>query len=423
MDGRSRMLTASLVGNTIEFYDFFVYANAAALVLGPLFFPSESDLAARLAAWASFALAFAARPLGAAVFGHLGDRHGRRRTLYRSLVLTGCSTVGIGLLPTFDQIGWAAPLALCLLRLAQGFGLGGEWAGAVLIAVERTPRDKRGWYGAIPQLGAPIGLVLANGVFLGLDAVLEPPAFASWGWRVPFLLSSILIVLGLWARARRMDPEISGSPTAQGATPLGLLFRHNMSAVILAASGALSGFVLFYLCSTYMLSHSTTALGLTRHAVLLTQTTGAIAMAAGVLAGGALCLRIERDAAMVLTLALTLTLGPLLPFALRTGSLGSVWLFVTPALFLMGLSYGVLGSWLPARFPEGVRYSGAAISFALAGVLGGAVTPLICELLEAWLGAAGLAFYLSATNVLSLAAALVAQRLLRRTRRAATAHG
>ena len=223
-----RVLAASLIGTAVEFYDFYIYATAASLVLGPAFFPQSSASAQLLAAYASFGIAFVARPVGAVVFGHFGDRIGRKSTLVASLVLMGGSTVLIGCLPTYAQIGWVAPLLVCLLRFGQGFGLGGEWGGAALLAVENAPPGKRAWFGMFPQLGAPVGFLCANGFFLFLDLILPKDAFVAWGWRLPFLASAVLVGLGLWIRlklteTRAFKEALEHAPPS--AVPLSELFR------------------------------------------------------------------------------------------------------------------------------------------------------------------------------------------------------
>jgi MFS family permease len=237
---------------TVEFYGFFLYANAAALVFAPLFFPAASPGTQQLGAWATFAIAFLARPLGGVLFGHLGDRHGRHVGLAASLLLMGGSTVAIGLLPTFGQIGWLATTLLCAMRLGQGLALGGEWGGAVLIAVERAPAARRTLFGMVPQLGAPLGLLLADGMFLVLDLALPPEEFAWWGWRIPFLATAPLILLASWAR-QRLAPARSASSSQRARLPARAVLGH-WPALLAGTLAAMLGFVLFYLSSSFALA-------------------------------------------------------------------------------------------------------------------------------------------------------------------------
>jgi MFS family permease len=260
----SRALLASFMGTSIEFYDFYIYATAASLVLGGLFFPSGSPQAQQLAAFATLAVAFIARPIGAVLFGHFGDRIGRKSTLVVSLLTMGLSTTLIAVLPTYAQAGLWAPLALCLLRFGQGLGLGGEWGGAALVAVENAPPGWRARYGMFPQLGAPAGLLAANGLFLLMGAWLSPEQFRAWGWRIPFALSSILVIVGLWVRLRLAEtPAFTASlrKAVPPKLPLATLIRFHWRGLAFGTFGAIGCFALYYIVTSFTLSYATRTLG------------------------------------------------------------------------------------------------------------------------------------------------------------------
>ena len=262
---RSRVVLASLIGTTIEFYDFYVYATAAVLVFPHLFFPTGDATTALLSSFAVFGAAMVARPLGAIVFGHLGDKHGRKATLVGALLTMGIATFLIGLLPTYAMVGWLAPLLLVILRIAQGFALGGEWSGAALVATENAPAGKRAWYGTFPQLGAPIGFIIANGLFLVIAALLpsdDPSmpsqAFLDWGWRIPFLFSVVMVIVGLWVRLRLVESTAFSNASKQGKLtrlPLASVFKNHWKHLILGTFFMLATYVLFYLMTTFSLSY------------------------------------------------------------------------------------------------------------------------------------------------------------------------
>ena len=284
-----RILTASLVGTAVEFYDFYIYGTAAALVFGPLFFPSESPSAQLMLSFMSFGLAFFARPVGAIVFGHYGDRIGRKSTLVASLMLMGVSTLLIAFLPTYAMVGWVAPLLLCLLRFGQGFGLGGEWGGAALLAVENAPPGWRSRFGMFPQLGAPVGFVAANGLFLLLGLGLSDSDFADWGWRIPFLLSAVLVGLGLWVRLKIGETPAFADALAQEvpvAVPIGELFRHHLVVTLAGTFAVVACFAIFYLATSFALAHGTTALGYPKEQFLLIQLGAILFMAVGIIFAG-----------------------------------------------------------------------------------------------------------------------------------------
>jgi len=403
-----RVLAASLIGTSIEFYDFYVYTTAAALVFGELFFPQASRAAQQLLAFATIGVAFVARPLGSIFFGHFGDRVGRKSTLVASLLTMGISTTLVAFLPTYLTAGWIAALLLCVLRFGQGFGLGGEWGGAALLAVEHAPPGKRARYGMFPQLGAPVGFVAANGLFLILGALLTPAQFHDWGWRVPFVLSAALVVVGLWIRLRLAEtPEFAASlaEAPPPKVPLGELLSRHFGALAVGTIGAVACFALYYVATAFMLGYGTKTLGYSMKAFLGIQLGAILFMAIGIYAAAWLSDRRydERRVLMagcVGTMLAVLLMAPLM----NSGSLLAVFLFLTLSLTLMGFVYGPLGAWLPGLFPARVRYTGASMAFNVAGVLGGGLTPLIAQTLALRGGLLWVGLYSGGAALISLVA-------------------
>ncbi len=399
-----RVLTASLVGTAVEFYDFYIYGTAAALVFGPLFFPSESPSAQLMLSFMSFGLAFFARPVGAIVFGHYGDRIGRKSTLVASLMLMGASTLLIAFLPTYAMVGWAAPLLLCILRFGQGFGLGGEWGGAALLAVENAPPGRRGRFGMFPQLGAPVGFIAANGLFLLLGLGLSDAEFAAWGWRIPFLLSAVLVGLGLWVRLK-----IGETPTfaealekeAPVAVPLGELLRHHLVVTLAGTFAVVACFAIFYLATSFALAHGTTALGYPKEGFLLIQLGAILFMAVGIIFAGYASDASSAHRVLAWGCGATILVGFLFGPALASGSWAIVGLGLAASLFVMGLVYGPLGGWLTGLFPVRVRYTGASVAFNLGGILGGAMAPIVAQALSDWGGTAMVGLYLAVAGLVS----------------------
>jgi MFS family permease len=399
-----RILTASLVGTAVEFYDFYIYATAAALVFGELFFPAESKTAQQMLSFASFGLAFIARPVGAIVFGHFGDRVGRKSTLVASLMLMGGSTVAIAFLPTYQQVGWLAPLLLCLLRLGQGFGLGGEWGGAALLAVENAPPHRRNTWGMFPPLGAPVGFLMANGLFLILGLALDEAQFRAWGWRLPFLVSAVLVVLGLWVRLKLTEtPAFVEAEQAEALpkVPIATLMLDHGRAVLAGTGGVIACFALFYLATAFTLGYGTKSLGYGREAMLAVELVAILFLAAGVIVASVTADRTGARRMLVIgfmgCMVAGLAMGPML----GAGSLFVVFLWLAFALFVMGFAYGPLGGWLPSLFPAGVRYTGVSMTFNLGGILGGAVAPIAAEAL-AHRGLGWIGLYLVGAGLLSL---------------------
>jgi metabolite-proton symporter len=407
-----RVLFASLVGTTIEFYDFYIYATAAVLVFPALFFPAADPATATLQSLATFALAFFARPIGSAVFGHFGDRVGRKATLVAALLTMGISTVVIGLLPTYAQIGVVAPVLLALCRFGQGLGLGGEWGGAVLLATENAPPGKRAWYGMFPQLGAPLGFFLATGTFLLLGMALDQQAFMSWGWRLPFIGSAVLVLLGLWVRLSIDEtPEfqrVLERNERQRMPVLEVLARHPR-ALAAGVFGSLATFVLFYLMTVFALSWGTTALGYPREQFLWLQMLGVLCFAATIPIAASLADRRGRRLAMLVVTAVIFGFGLAFENLFVAGSPAGALLFLALGLALMGFTYGPLGTLLAGLFPAPVRYSGTSLAFNLSGILGASLAPYIAIWLATHHGLAWVGHYLALAALLSFAALLAAR--------------
>jgi metabolite-proton symporter len=402
-----RVLLASLVGTTIEFFDFYIYATAAVLVFPRLFFAASDASAARLQSLATFALAFFARPIGSALFGHFGDRVGRKATLVAALLTMGLSTVLIGLLPTYAAVGIVAPFLLAVCRFGQGLGLGGEWGGAVLLATENAPAGKRTWYGMFPQLGAPLGFLCSSGVFLLLTRQLTDAEFYSYGWRMPFLASALLVFVGLYVRLRLTETPAFRRAIENNErvrVPILTVFVAHQRVLVLGSLVVTTTFVLFYLMTVFALSWGTTALGYARKDFLLLQMVGVLFLAATIPLSAMIADR--RGSRSVLMLA-TLAIGVFgLAFAplFRPGSAIGVLVFLALGLALMGFTYGPLGTALTELFPTAVRYTGTSLSFNMAGILGASLAPYIATWLAAHLGLAYVGYYLSAAALLSLGA-------------------
>lgn len=409
-----RVLLASLVGTSVEFYDFFIYAVAASLFLGPLFFPSSSPSAQLLASYASFGLAFVARPVGAILFGHFGDRIGRKSTLVASLLLMGGSTTLIAFLPTYGDVGWVATLMLCALRMGQGLGLGGEWGGAALLAVENAPQGWRGRFGMVPQLGAPIGFIAANGVFLVLGTQLGPDEMLRWGWRIPFLASALLVGVGLWVRLKLTETPAFAAALKEAppeVVPIATVFRGHLHAVLSGTLGGITCFAIFYLTTAFLLGYGTTALSYGRSEFLLAQIGGTVFLALGIALSGALSDRYSPRVVLMLGCAGTLVMaGPLMAPMVESGSVGLSFIYLSIALLCMGLAYGPLGAWLPGLFPARVRYTGASVAFNLGAILGGAIAPFVAQTMAQAGGLTPVGLYLSGCGLISLLGLLIAQR-------------
>ncbi|UOE44433.1 MFS transporter [Agromyces larvae] len=441
-NSRGRVILASLIGTTIEFYDFYAYATAAVLVFPTLFFPTGDATTALLASFAVFGAAMVARPIGAVVFGHFGDKHGRKATLVASLLTMGIATFIIGLLPTYGQIGWFAALALLVLRLAQGFALGGEWSGAALVATENAPEGKRAWYGTFPQMGAPVGFIIANGLFLLIN-FLAPSSewFLEWGWRVPFLFSAVMVIIGLWVRLKLVESSAFEKVTTKGAVrkvPLGTVFRYHWKELILGTFFMLATYVLFYLMTSYTLAWGTKPAdvetaqakadaagaafdpaafypggGFAYPDFVTMQIIGVVFFGVFTLLSGPIADAVGRRRLLIWVTAAIIVFGFtfnvfLLPAAdpRFAGALAQAFLIF--GFTLMGATFGPMGALLPELFPTNVRYTGSAVAYNVSSILGAAVAPFIALALWALVGEPWLVgVYLSAMGVLTLISLLL----------------
>ncbi len=416
--GTRRILLASLVGTSVEFYDFYIYATATSLVFGPLFFPSSSPSAQLLAAYASFGLAFLARPIGGILFGHFGDRVGRKSTLIASLMLMGIATFLIAFLPPYAAIGWAAPALLCLLRLAQGLGLGGEWSGAALLATENAPPGWSGRFGSVPQFGAPIGFIAANGFFLVLGALLTPAQFLAWSWRLPFLASAILVALGLWVRLKLVETPAFRAALEEApppAVPLSEVMRGHLGLTVAGTLGVVACFAIYYLSTAFALGYGTTKLGYDRQSFLAVQLGAILFLGAGIGLAGWASDRFRPSTVMLWGCVGAIVSGVALAPLLGGGSLGKVFLFLALALFSMGFVYGPLGAWLTSLYPARVRYTATALAFNLGGIIGGGLTPAVAQLLATRGGLGLVGAYLGGAALLSMIGIVAARRATVRT--------
>ena len=400
----AQVLFASLIGTAIEFFDFYIYATAAVLVFPKLFFPASDPAAATLASLATFAIAFFARPIGSAVFGHFGDRVGRKTTLVAALLTMGLSTVSIGLLPTYETIGVAAPLLLAVCRFGQGLGLGGEWGGAVLLAIENAPPGRRAWYGMFPQLGAPVGFICSAGIFLTLSAWLTDAQFFSFGWRIPFLASSALVLVGLYVRLRITETPVFREALQHKAPtkmPMIAVLTEQPGALVRGILMSLATFVLFYLMTVFTLTWGTTALGYTRQQFLMIQLFGILFFAITIPISAVLADRYGRRLTLI---AATVGIG-LFGFALapwlQAGTSGAM-LTLAVGLTLMGFTYGPLGTALAELFATRVRYTGSSLTFNLAGIFGASLAPYAATWLAKNYGLAYVGYYLTVSALLTL---------------------
>ncbi len=400
-----RLAAASLAGTAIEFYDFFVYGTAAALVLGPLFFPTFSPLAGTLAAFATFGVGFVARPLGSVLFGHIGDRRGRRPVLVASLLLTGASTVAAGCVPTYESIGTAAPLLLLVLRFLQGLGLGGEWGGAVLLTAEHAPAERRALWSSFPQIGPAVGFVLANGVMLVLSASLSEAQFAAWGWRVPFWAAGMLAVAGLWLRSSLAESPSFLEIDDHARVPLAEVVRDHWRLVLLTAGALAVGYAVFYAVTTWSLAYGTERLGVSRTVML------ACIMAAVVVMGAltpVVALLGDRYGRRPLCLtgcaAAAVWMCPMVAL-LSTGEPLLMFLGFLVAMIAFATMFAVIAAYLPELYEPRVRCTGAAVGYNLGGVLGGALTPIVATALAEHEGRVpwGVGTYLTGIALFSLA--------------------
>lgn len=406
---RGRVIVASLIGTTVEFYDFYVYATAAVLVFPKLFFPGQNETTQLLSSFAVFGVAFIARPLGSVVFGHFGDKFGRKGTLVASLLTMGIATFLIGCLPTASVPGWEfwAPALLVIMRFAQGLALGGEWSGAALLATENAPANKRAIYGTFPQLGAPIGFIIANILFLVFSYTLTPAAFEAWGWRVPFLVSAVMVIIGLYVRLKLIEtPAFTKvlETNEVAKLPIGRVFRTSWWPLILGTFIMLATYVLFYLMTTFTLTYGTRpatldaakaaaektgkpmteaaaaafvpGLGYTRNDFLWMLIAGVVFFGIFTLVSGPLAEKYGRRKMLIAVTLGIFAFGLLFVPLFSAGFVGTMALLIL-GFSLMGLTFGPMGALLPELFPTNVRYTGSAVSYNLSSILGAAVAPFI----------------------------------------------
>ncbi|WP_237741674.1 MFS transporter [Tsukamurella sp. 1534] len=417
-----------MVGTTIEFFDFYIYATAAVLVFPTLFFPKGDDTAALLASFATFGLAFAARPLGSILFGHFGDRVGRKATLVGSLLTMGIATFLIGVLPTFESTGYLAPALLALMRFAQGLGLGGEWSGAALLATETAEKGKRAWAAMWPQLGAPFGFFLANGVFLLIMQVMDYDsksadanhAFMTWGWRIPFLLSAIMVIVGLYVRLKLTETPVFARAVEEGKkvkAPLGEVLRTAWRPLIIGTFVMVATYTLFYLVTTWIVSYGTgkvvdksgIKLGISYIDFLQMQLIAVLFFAVFVAVSGRLADRFGRRLVLIIVTVAIMAYGLSFYWILNPESTTETTMLVVliAGLTLMGLTFGPMSAVLPELFATNVRYTGSGISYNFASILGAAIAPFIATWLVSSYGVGWVGVYLAIAGGATLIALLV----------------
>ncbi|MBU0620869.1 MAG: MHS family MFS transporter [Gammaproteobacteria bacterium] len=406
----TRIAFASFIGTAIEFYDFYIYGLAVAMVIGPIFFPNSDPAVQALNAFLTFGIAFLARPFGALLFGHFGDRIGRKTTLVASLLVMGISTTLIGVLPSYEMVGWVAPALLCLLRFGQGFGLGGEWGGAALLAAEYAPKGKRGWFGMFPQLGPPVGFLFAVGSFLLLANMLDDAAFRDWGWRIPFLASAVLVVIGLYVRLKLEETPVFTQALkthAPAKLPLVQLFAHHAKPLVLGALLMVVCYALFYLTTVFSLSYGVSKLGIARPDFLGMLCIAVLFMAAATPLAAWAGDRFGRRPVLIVAGIAALLSGFLMEPMLNSGSTVQITAFLSLELFLMGATFAPMGALLPELFPTAVRYTGAGAAYNLGGILGASLAPYIAQQLVQHGGLSWVGGYISVAAAISVTAALL----------------
>ncbi|RCL00615.1 MAG: metabolite:H+ symporter (MHS) family protein [Candidatus Tokpelaia sp. JSC188] len=406
----TNVLFASLIGTTIEFFDFYIYATAAVLVFPHLFFKSSDQTAMLLQSLATFAIAFFARPIGAAIFGYYGDRIGRKTTLLSSLMIMGLSTVAIGLLPTYETIGKLASILLAFCRFGQGFGLGGEWGGAVLLAIENAPPDKIAWYGCFPQLGAPLGFLLSSSTFLLLSEFMNNDQFFHYGWRIPFIGSSVLILVGIYVRLKITETPAFQKVIDEGEIvkmPLITVFSEHKRMIILSTMITLTTFLLFYLMTVFTLSWGTSALGYSRKTFLILQLFSMAFFAITILVSALLANRCGLRFTMILVSIATILFGLFMMPLFTKDNLIGVISFLSLGLTLMGMSYGPLGTMLSELFPARIRYTSISLTFNLGSIFGASLAPYTATWLATHYGSGYVGYYLAASAFLTMIALIM----------------
>lgn len=402
------VILASMMGTAIEFFDFYAYGTASAAYFPKVFFPQMTPLLATLLSLLTFGVAFVARPVGSFVFGHFGDRLGRKKTLVVSLLVMGVATVAIGFIPGYQSIGVGGALMLCLCRFVQGIGLGGEWSGAVLVATENAPADKRALYGAFPEVGAPIGFFICNGLFYVLEKVLTPAQMMSFGWRVPFWASSVLVVIGLYVRHRLQETPLFKLAQERDNTtrsPLKVVFKENWREILKGTFLMGATYAMFFTLTTWSLSFATTALGFSHSEFLLLLMAAIVEFAVLIMTTSVLADKVGRKKVLMTASVALVVFSLVFPYFLEgQHNMVGMLLFLGLGFVVMGTLYGPVGAVLPELFPTKVRYSGAGITYNLAAVVGAAVAPTITTWLIATFGLHYAGMYMFVLAVVSVVA-------------------
>jgi metabolite-proton symporter len=421
-----RIAAACLVGSTVEFYDFLIYGTAAALVFPTVFFPHLSPAVAATASLGTFATAFLSRPLGAVVFGHFGDRLGRKRTLVATLLIMGLSTVAVGLVPSTAAIGVTAPLILIALRLLQGVALGGEWAGSALLSAEHAPTAKRGFYGMFTWVGAGAASLLSSVTFLSVNCTIgeTSPEFMRWGWRVPFLISAALIVIGLYVRLNIDETPVFTEEKARGVVPkvlLAELLGSQRREIALAAGSLLGCFTFAFMASTYLATYARTQLGYSRNVILFVGAPGGLALVVFTVFSATLCDRVGRRRMMLAGSAAGLPWSFLVIPLMDTGKPLFYAVAVVGMQAITAIGLGPTAAFIPELFATRYRYTGTALAVNLAGVAGGAVPPLIGGTLQATYGSTAIGVMLATFAAVSLVCTFLLPETNRTTLRSTAA--
>ena len=402
------VILASMMGTAIEFFDFYAYGTASAAYFPKVFFPQMTPLLATLLSLLTFGVAFVARPVGSFVFGHFGDRLGRKKTLVVSLLVMGVATVAIGFIPGYQSIGVGGALLLCLCRFVQGIGLGGEWSGAVLVATENAPADKRALYGAFPEVGAPIGFFICNGLFYVLEKMLTPAQMMSFGWRVPFWASSVLVVIGLYVRHRLQETPLFKLAQERDNTtrsPLKVVFKENWREILKGTFLMGATYAMFFTLTTWSLSFATTALGFSHSEFLLLLMAAIVEFAVLIMTTSVLADKVGRKKVLMTASVALVVFSLVFPYFLEgQHNMVGMLLFLGFGFVVMGTLYGPVGAVLPELFPTKVRYSGAGITYNLAAVVGAAVAPTITTWLIATFGLHYAGMYMFVLAVVSVVA-------------------
>jgi putative metabolite transport protein HI_0281 len=418
-----KVALASMVGTAIEFFDYYIYAAAAVLVFNTQFFHSGDPLSDDLLSLSTLALAFFARPIGSALFGHFGDKIGRKKTLVASLVLMGGSTVIIGLLPTYSQIGIWAPILLCICRVGQGIGLGGEWGGAALVATENAPEGKRAWYGTFPQLGAPIGLFVANATFFLVSYFWGQQALVEWAWRIPFISSLALVLVGLYVRLTLHESHVFIEAEEKGKklkAPVSVVFTKHFKPMVIGTFIMVATYSLFYIMTAFAQAYSRTPATLSEAGypmglgIPANTFTGLLLMSAIVFAicisiSGLYADKIGRRKWLIWTTVSILIFALCMPLFLGNGTPTSVFAFLVIGMALMGMTFGPMAALLPELFPTEVRYSGASLAYNIASIIGATIAAMISLKINALYGLMGVGIYLAINAFLTLLALLASK--------------